>query len=83
MNQADLTARNIRHGDKINVETALASSSPHRLDGFIAIAYDIAEGSVAAYYPEANGLVPLSYHDQQSGTPSYKSIPVRITRQTG
>ena len=43
-----------------------------------AIAYDIAPGSVAAYYPEANALAPLAYHDPQSGTPSYKSVPVRI-----
>jgi hypothetical protein len=33
---------------------------------------------VAAYYPEANCLVPLEYADAQSGTPGYKSIPVRI-----
>ena len=45
------------------------------------ISYEIARGSVAAYYPEANPLVPLSYHDAQSGTPSYKSVPVRITRR--
>ena len=50
-------------------------------EGFIVVAYDIARGSVAAYCPEANGIVPLSYHDAQSGTPSYKSVPVRITRR--
>ena len=26
-------------------------------------------------------LVPLDYIDEESGTPSYKSIPVRILRQ--
>ncbi len=81
MNQGDLTARGLKHGDTINVESALPSGETLRLDGFVAIAYDIAQGSVAAYYPEANGLVPLSCHDAQSGTPSYKSVPVRITRQ--
>ena len=45
-----------------------------------AITYDIARGSVAAYYPEANGLVPLGYGDGASGTPSYKSVPVRIRK---
>ncbi len=45
-----------------------------------AIEYDIAPGSVAAYYPEANVLVPLDYLDKESGTPSYKSTPVRILR---
>ena len=43
------------------------------------VAYNIAPGSVGAYYPEANVLVPLDYLDKDSGTPSYKSVPVRIT----
>jgi molybdopterin-dependent oxidoreductase alpha subunit len=83
MNQADLAACGLDHGDRIDVETALPSGEPRRLDGFTAIAYDIAPGSVAAYYPEANCLVPLGYHDPESGTPSYKSIPVRVTRAAG
>lgn len=29
---------------------------------------------MAAYYPEANVLVPLDYIDKESGTPSYKAI---------
>jgi molybdopterin-dependent oxidoreductase alpha subunit len=78
MNQADLASHNLTHGDKVTVETALGEAAPARLTGFTVIAHDIALGSVAAYYPEANGLIPLSYHDAQSGTPSYKSIPVRI-----
>lgn len=64
--------------DVNTVETALASDIPLRLMGLTAVAYDIAPGSVAAYYPEANALVPISYRDTQSGTPSYKSVPVRI-----
>jgi hypothetical protein len=27
----------------------------------------------------ANVLVPLTYHDEQSGTPSHKSVPVRVS----
>jgi anaerobic selenocysteine-containing dehydrogenase len=42
------------------------------------VAYDIPAGSIAAYYPEANVLVTLDQYDKQSGTPSYKSTPVRI-----
>jgi anaerobic selenocysteine-containing dehydrogenase len=56
------------------------SENGRRLLGYTAIAYDIARGSVAAYYPEANCLVPLDYHDPDSGTPAYKSVPVRIRR---
>ena len=79
VNEADLAVRRLEHGDMVDVETALASGVPLRLAGLTAVAYDIARGSVAAYYPEANALVPLSYHDTQSGTPSYKSVPVRIS----
>jgi len=43
------------------------------------VAYSIAPGTVAGYYPEANVLVPLDYLDKESGTPSYKSVPVRLS----
>ncbi len=58
---------------------------PHRcrrgdrvLAGQTAVAYGIARGSVAAYYPEANRLVGLDDYDRMSGTPSYKSIAVSL-----
>jgi len=43
-----------------------------------AVAYNIAQGSIAAYYPEANVLVALDHYDAKSGTPSYKSTPVLL-----
>jgi molybdopterin-dependent oxidoreductase alpha subunit len=80
MNADDLAAQNLEHGDVVDIETVLPMETGRCLAGFTVIAYDIAPGSVAAYYPEANVLVPLSYHDAQSGTPSYKSVPVKISR---
>jgi molybdopterin-dependent oxidoreductase alpha subunit len=82
MNEQDLAANNLKHGDVIDLQTALPSFEHLRLNGFTAIAYDIARGSAAAYYPEANCLVPLSYQDKQSGTPAYKSVPVNVTRKS-
>ena len=81
MNAEDIAARQLEHGNVIDVETALSTGERRRLEGFTVVAYDIARGSIAAYYPEANGILPLSYHDPLSGTPSYKSVPVRITRR--
>lgn len=77
MNKADLEARGLAHGDLVDIETAL-DGRPLRYEQVTAIEHSIAEGSVAAYYPEANKLVPLDYIDEDSGTPSYKSVPVRI-----
>ena len=82
VNQADLAERGLAHGDTIDIETVGIGSEPLRLHGLTAVAFDIARGSVAAYYPEANALVPLDYHDPDSGTPCYKSVPVTISRHT-
>ncbi|MFT3816840.1 MAG: FdhF/YdeP family oxidoreductase [Rubrivivax sp.] len=79
MHPADLAARGLAHGDRVDIET-VSPQRALRLEGITAIEYDIARGSVAAYYPEANVLVPLDHIDEDSGTPSYKSIPVRIRR---
>jgi hypothetical protein len=46
--------------------------------GFKALPYNIPRGSIAAYDPETNGLLPLSYRDKKSKTPSAKSIPVAV-----
>jgi molybdopterin-dependent oxidoreductase alpha subunit len=78
MNAADLAVRNLAHGDPVDIETAFPDGETLHLRGLTAIAHDIARGSVAAYYPEANVLVPLGHHDPDSGTPAYKSVPVRV-----
>jgi molybdopterin-dependent oxidoreductase alpha subunit len=79
MNEDDLAANGLEHGDLVDIETALPGSKL-RLEGITAIAYKIARGSVGAYYPEANVLIPLDFFDKESGTPSYKSVPVRVVR---
>ena len=82
MNAADLEVRGLKHGDRIDVESHMATpgadTGKHRVQGFIAVQYDIPRGSAAMYYPEGNCLVPLDSHDPKSGTPAYKSIPVTI-----
>ncbi|WP_288820571.1 FdhF/YdeP family oxidoreductase [uncultured Leclercia sp.] len=77
MNEEDMTERGLEHGDRVDIETALPGHA-QRLEDITVVAYSIARGSVGAYYPEANVLVPLDYLDKESGTPSYKSVPVRL-----
>lgn len=79
MNADDLSDRGLEHGGMVDIETALDGKTL-RYENLTAIEYKIAKGTVAAYYPEANRLVPLDYKDQDSGTPSYKSVPVRISK---
>ncbi|ROL74253.1 CbbBc protein [Pseudomonas protegens] len=77
----DLAARGLAHGDLVDIETVIGGRRL-RYENITAIEYKIAPGTVGAYYPEANRLVPLDYLDVDSGTPSYKSVPVRVLRST-
>ena len=84
LHAADLAARGLKHGDVVDV-VALPEPGDDRqlaaercLTGVTVVAYQIAPGSVAAYYPEANVLVDLEHYDKRSGTPGYKSIPVTL-----
>jgi molybdopterin-dependent oxidoreductase alpha subunit len=78
MNEQDMANMGLEHGDRVDISTALPDSH-QRLEDITLVAYSIAPGTVGAYYPEANVLVPLNYLDQESGTPSYKSVPIRLT----
>jgi len=57
---------------------AFETGNQAHLENVKVIAHDIARGTVAAYYLEANSVVSLPYHNPQSGTPSYKSVPTRV-----
>jgi molybdopterin-dependent oxidoreductase alpha subunit len=81
VNENDLSKRGLIHGDLVDVTVDTAASSglsDRTMRRLTAVAYKIAEGSVATYYPEANVLVALDHYDAKSGTPSYKSTPVQI-----
>jgi molybdopterin-dependent oxidoreductase alpha subunit len=79
ISEQDLAAQNLAHGDLVEVASAIPGQE-HRRMRLTAIAHHIAAGSIGAYYPEANNLCPLTYQDPQSGTPSYKSLPVRLRK---
>ena len=82
MNSEDLAARGLSHGALVKLEAVphdTETAEPRRSLTLTAIAYQIPRGSAATYYPEANMLIPLAHHDPKSGTPSYKSIPVRVS----
>lgn len=81
VNERDLASRGLKHGDLVDVSVVsdVGSSPGERvMRNLTAVAYNIAQGSIAAYYPEANVLVALDHYDAESGTPSYKSTPVLL-----
>jgi len=81
MNKDDMADRQIEPDSLVELESVTDGGDVRRsASGFKVRPYDIPRGSVAAYYPETNGLLPLSYHDKKSKTPSAKSIPVIVRR---
>jgi molybdopterin-dependent oxidoreductase alpha subunit len=81
VNERDLASRGLKHGDLVDISVVsdVGSAPGERvMRNLTAVAFNIAPGSIAAYYPEANVLVALDHYDTKSGTPSYKSTPVLL-----
>ncbi|ETX13735.1 CbbBc protein [Roseivivax halodurans JCM 10272] len=78
VNAADMERQGLSHGDRVTLVSDAGDGVERRLPGLEVIRYDIPEGTIGAYYPECNVLVPISLHDHLSKTPGYKAVPVRI-----
>jgi anaerobic selenocysteine-containing dehydrogenase len=65
-------------GDVVDVVSEASDGSERRGEAFRLVAYDVARGTCAAYFPEANVLVPLDAVAEESGTPASKSVIVRF-----
>jgi len=78
-NPDDIAARGLSSGDRIDLAAAFDSGGERIVRGFTLVARDIPRGCLAAYYPETNILVDLDDRDTRSGTPAYKSVPVRLS----
>lgn len=76
--RADMARAGLAEGQRVALVSAVRDGVVRRVEGLAVVPYDLPAGCVAAYYPEANPLVPLDYHDQASKTPAYKGAPVRI-----
>jgi len=70
LNKEDMLANKLSDGDK----TTLLSAHG-RMDNVVVREFNIARGSVMAYFPEANVLTGTEV-DPRSKTPAFKSTPV-------
>jgi molybdopterin-dependent oxidoreductase alpha subunit len=74
---ADLAERGLRDGDLVDL-ISVWSDGERRAKGFRAVEYATPRGCAAAYFPEANVLVPLDSTAAGSQTPTSKSIIIRL-----
>jgi molybdopterin-dependent oxidoreductase alpha subunit len=78
VNPADLASLGFADGEIIDIVSEWADGIERRAREFRVVSYPTARGCAAAYFPEANVLVPLDSTAETSNTPVSKSTIVRL-----
>ena len=79
INENDMKKLGLKKLDLVNL-TSEYDGKVRRANTFYAVPYDIPQGDVATYFPEANSLVPINHFAKHSHTPISKSVKVRIEK---
>jgi formate dehydrogenase major subunit len=80
VNPDDLRDLGFAEGDVIDIVSEWKDGVERTARAFRIVPYEQPRGCVAAYYPEANPLVPLDSTAEKSNQPVYKSVVVRLER---
>ncbi|MBX3092363.1 MAG: FdhF/YdeP family oxidoreductase [Cryobacterium sp.] len=78
VNSDDLAELGFADGDFVDIHSEFSDGVDRVAKRFRVIAYPTAKGCAAAYFPEANVLVPLDATAEGSNTPTSKSVVVRL-----
>ena len=78
MNAEDMRERGIGKFDPVDIVSTAKDGSNRRLDGFLAVPYDIPRGCAAGYMPEMNVLCAISDYSTQSDQPLMKHVKVTV-----
>jgi molybdopterin-dependent oxidoreductase alpha subunit len=82
MNPEDMVANNLTKTDEIDI-TSHFEGRTISSEKWKVVPYDIPKGNLAAYFPEANVLVPLESVAVGSNTPTSKWVEVSIAPHKG
>ena len=75
----DLAALGLADGQQVDVHSEWPGEPDRVLHGLRTVAFPTARGCAAAYFPEANVLVPLDSVALESNTPASKAVVIRLT----
>lgn len=78
LNPDDMTRLGLKPTQQVDL-TSYWKGSTRLAEKFQAIPYDIPRGSAAAYFPEANVLVPVDHTARVSNTPCSKAIEISVS----
>ena len=74
----DLAERGLQDGQYVDIVSEWPGDPDRILRGMRVVSYPTARGCAAAYFPEANVLVPLGSTARGSNTPVSKAVVVRL-----
>jgi len=77
VNEADIAEMGYTDRDMVDLVSEFRGTE-RRAENFRIVAYSTPKGCAASYYPETNVLVPLDSVADTSGTPTSKSVVVRL-----
>jgi formate dehydrogenase major subunit len=78
VNPDDLQELGFADGDIVDLHSEWRDGVDRIAEHFRVISFPTARGCAAAYFPEANSLVPLDSQADRSGTPTSKAIVLRL-----
>ncbi len=78
VNPMDLTELKLADGQRVDIHGEWSDGVDRVLRHYRIVSYPTAMGCAAAYYPEANVLVPLGSAAEGSNTPVSKAVIVRL-----
>ncbi|MFZ6862625.1 FdhF/YdeP family oxidoreductase [Undibacterium sp. Ji67W] len=79
INKEDIAQLSMQAGDWVDLVSVAEDGTRREAKRFMLVEYNIPLGCLAAYFPETNGLVPLSSFADNARTPTSKSIPVMLS----
>lgn len=77
MNAADIESRGFAAGQSVDITSHFYDGERH-VEGFTIVEYDIPVDCAAAYFPEANPLIPLKSFAKRSFTPTSKCVVISL-----
>jgi molybdopterin-dependent oxidoreductase alpha subunit len=83
INPDDLLELNLVDGERVDIFSEWKKEPDRVLRNYRVVSYPTAKGCAAAYFPEANVLVPLDSVAEGSNTPVSKAIVIRLERVQG
>lgn len=78
VNPFDLAELGLTDGQRVDIHSEWRDEPDRVLENYRVVSYPTARGCAAAYYPEANVLVPLQSAAIGSNTPVSKAVIVRL-----